>query len=160
MPGTANGIVPRRRFELFRGDPMQSTVEELPPFAPGIFAVADSGDVHLLGGWCPRCRRHFFPQRRYCPGCLEAPEPARVGSRGSVCSFTVVRTKPPLGLPRPYSVGYVDLKESGLRVFMLLDGARIERLRIGLRVRLRAGPLGCDDQGRKVVRPYFTPWEE
>ena len=79
-----------------------------------------------------------------------------LGSRGRIYSFTVVRTKPPLGLPRPYAVGYVDLDGSGLRIFSLLDPAQVERFRIGAPVRLAARPLGEDGHGNPRLRPYFT----
>lgn len=130
------------------------------PFSEGIFSVdGEDGRARLIGSHCSHCRRHFFPRRHYCPSCLQPPETTTLPRRGSVYSYTVVRIRPPMGLPQPYSVGYVDLKEAGLRVFMLLDAARVDTLRIGLPVELRVGPLGSDEEGRPVLRPYFTPLE-
>ncbi|MBI5585361.1 MAG: OB-fold domain-containing protein [Deltaproteobacteria bacterium] len=111
----------------------------------------------MLGGYCPGCRKYLFPAPRYCPACLEPTEKTNLGSEGTLYSFTVVRTKPPLGLPQPYSVGYVDLPGSGLRVFSLLDPEAIDRLRIGRPLRLAAGFLGHDGRGSSRWRPYFTP---
>jgi uncharacterized OB-fold protein len=69
----------------------------------------------------------------------------------------VVRIKAPLGLPEPYALGLVDLDESGLRVFGLLDPAAVDRYRIGLPVRLTVAPMGTNVQGTPCLRPFFTP---
>ena len=129
------------------------------PVVPGIFTLPpyDKAPPRLLGGFCPVCNRHYFPRPRYCPGCLGAVEETSLGSEGTVYSFTVVRTKPPLGLPQPYSVGYIDLVENGLRIFCLLDTSAIDQLRIGLPVKLAVEPLGHDGHGKPRLRPYFTP---
>lgn len=78
-----------------------------------------------------------------------------LGSEGTVYSFTVVRTKPPFGLPQPYSVGYVDMAESGLRVFCLLDSQAIGKLEVGSAVELAVGSVGRDSRGEPCLRPYF-----
>ncbi|MHB8767240.1 MAG: Zn-ribbon domain-containing OB-fold protein [Deferrisomatales bacterium] len=130
------------------------------PFAPGVFtAPADGGPPRLLGGRCAPCGRWFFPRPARCPGCLERVEEAELGGDGAVYSCTVVRVRPPWGLPQPYGVGYVDLDGSGLRVFGLLDPAALDRFRVGVPVRLAVGPLGVDSQGTPCLRPYFSPAE-
>lgn len=135
-----------------------SGVPALPPFAEGVFRVAgvDAAPV-LLGTRCERCRRSFFPAATLCPECLGPTLEQELGARGTIYSYTIVRTKPPLGLPAPYAVGYVDLAGSGLRVFALLDPSRPERLRIGAPVRLGLAPLGHDARGNACLRPVFTP---
>ena len=65
--------------------------------------------------------------------------------------------KPPLGLPSPYSLVYVDLTAVNLRVFGLFDPNAAQDLRIGLEVELDVGPLGVDINGQPCLRPYFTP---
>jgi uncharacterized protein len=124
--------------------------------APGIFSGGPDGAPQLMGGFCPTCDRRSFPRPAYCPECLEPPQECGLGSEGTLYSFTVVRTRPPLGLPQPYGVGHVDLK-SGPRVFCLLDPDCIDRLRLGGRVRLAVRPLGHDGRGSPRLRPYFTP---
>jgi uncharacterized protein len=113
----------------------------------------------LLGGYCARCRRYYFPRPRYCPGCLDEPETREVGNRGRIHSFTTVRTKAPLGLPEPYAVGYVDLDREmggpGLRVFSLFDPGSTDTLRIGAMVTLRVAPLGHNGRGEPCLRPFF-----
>lgn len=131
------------------------------PVRTGLFTQEgpEGSGPSLLGGYCPVCGSHHFPRPKFCPRCLGALEERPVGGRGRIHSFTVVRAKPPLGLPQPYSVGYVDLDRTGLRVFCLLDPERIEELRVGARVRLEAGVLGHDGRGGPMLRPYFTPEE-
>lgn len=136
------------------------------PMLPDIFTLPgeDGRAPMLLGGYCGRCNAHYFPKPRYCPRCLETPELREIGNTGVIHSFTVVRTKPPLGLPQPYSVGYVDLAEDaagfGLRVFCLFDPEFVDQLKIGSKVELHAGPLGHDGKGEARLRPYFKPVDE
>ena len=131
---------------------------DLPPFAPGIFRLAGEGDLPvLLGSRCVRCDQCFFPASLNCPNCLGETSEQELGSRGRIYTYTVVRTKPPLGLPAPYAVGYVDLESCGLRVFSLLDAAKTEGLWIGGQVRLAVAALGHDGHGNACLRHYFTP---
>ncbi len=131
---------------------------DLPAFAPGIFGVSgNDGLPVLLGSRCAPCDRAYFPRSSLCPNCLGETVEQELGSRGRIYSYTVVRTKPPLGLPAPYAVGYIDLDSCGLRVFSLLDAARPECLQIGVPVRLAVSPLGHDGRGNPCLRPYFTP---
>jgi len=138
---------------------MSETTTEISPVAPGIFTLPpyDQSPPKLVGGYCPACARHLFPRPKYCPSCLGALEERLLDSRGTVYSFTVVRTKPPLGLPQPYGIGYVDLEETGLRVFCLMDPGALNELRVGLPVRLAVAALGIDSRGAPCLRPYFTP---
>lgn len=131
----------------------------LPPVQKGIFTLPDANGnpPSLLGGHCAVCDRHSFPREPHCSRCLGVMDEATLGSRGTVYSLTVVRTKPPLGLPQPYSVGFIDLEDCGLRIFCLLDPDRIGDIRIGSSVRLTIRPLGHDSEGRACLRPCFTP---
>ncbi len=127
------------------------------PFPPDIFTGPSCDDPPvLLGGFCSECNDYFFPVPRYCPGCLGRVQKTRIGSKGSIYSFTVVRTPPLFGLPSPYSIGYVDLFKTGLRVIGLLDPENIEKLTIGARVVLSVSPLGHDGNGIPCLRPSFV----
>ncbi len=129
------------------------------PVAPGIFTLPpyDETPPELIGGYCRKCNERFFPCPTYCKSCLGSVDKVGVGRDGRIYSYTVVRIKPPLGLPSPYSVGYIDLDESGLRIFCLLDSAEINRLRIGMAVELAVDVIGHDGHGVPRLRPYFTP---
>lgn len=135
-------------------------IEDIPPVAAGIFTLPPYGGNHpeLLGGFCDTCKAGYFPMSKYCPRCLGLLKERRLGSQGTIYSFTVIRKRAPLGLPEPYSIGYIDLaKEPNLRIFCLLDPNAIDRLRIGINVELVVGPLGHDGHGSPRLRPYFTP---
>lgn len=134
-----------------------ATDTALPPFMPGVFSLAADGRPELLGSQCVPCARSYFPVAALCPACLGATQPRSLGSRGRIYTYTVVRTKPPLGLPAPYAVGYVDLEAGGLRVFALLDAGAPERLRIGAAVELQLAALGHDGHGNACLRPLFRP---
>ncbi|MFO1401407.1 MAG: OB-fold domain-containing protein [Steroidobacteraceae bacterium] len=129
----------------------------LPPFMPGIFRLDPDGAAELIGSHCTPCARSQFPAATLCPACLAPTQARSLGAHGHVYTYTVVRTKPPLGLPAPYAVGYVDLVGCDLRVFALLDAAEPERLRIGAPVRLQVAALGHDGHGNACLRPLFSP---
>jgi len=130
----------------------------LPLVQEGIFTLPDATGAppSLLGGHCAVCDRYSFPRETHCTRCLGQVDEATLGGRGTVYSLTVVCTKPPLGLPQPYSVGFIDLEACGLRVFCLLDPECIGDIWIGSPVRLAVRPLGHDDKGQPCLRPCFT----
>lgn len=132
----------------------------IPPIMPGIFTMPpyDDGQPVLLGGFCPVCKTYYFPRPlRYCRTCLGPVKEAKMGTEGTIYSFTIIRKKAPLGLPIPYAAGFVDLKETGLRIFCLLDSTVLDKFCIGLPVRLAVNILGHDSNGSPCLRPYFTP---
>jgi uncharacterized OB-fold protein len=128
------------------------------PVVPGVFTIP-SGDEDpvLLGGRCPRCGRDFYPRPPRCPHCLGPIEEKALGSTGRLYTYTVVRVKPPWGLPRPYGLAYVDLDDSGLRVLGLLDPDALEHVEIGLPLRLAVGEIGGNIKGEPCLRPFFRP---
>lgn len=132
--------------------------DSAPPVAQGIYRIDGDGPggAVLLGGHCPNCGQYCFPRSLYCRTCLEPQREATLGDRGVIYSYTVVRTKPPYGLPQPYAVGYIDLDAVGLRVFGLFDPADIERLAIGRPVKLAVRNLGVNREGSPCNRPVFT----
>ena len=136
-----------------------SATELLPPVQEGIFSLplaGEQGGPRLLGGYCRACDRYHFPRERHCHRCLGPVEAADLGNTGVIYSYTAVRAKPPLGLPQPYGVGFVDLADHGLRVFALLDPECIDDFKIGAPVMLAVKPLGHDGKGHPCLRPYFT----
>lgn len=132
------------------------SVGNLPPFAQGIFK-ADGALAELVGSRCPVCGAQHFPARTHCPDDMAETEAVSLGDSGTLYSATVIRTKPPFGLPAPYAVGYVDLDAHPLRIFMLLDPEHTEDFRIGMPLALKSGALGVGLGGEPCIRPYFTP---
>ncbi len=133
-----------------------------PPVNPGTFTLPGDGGrgPELVGGFCPLCGKSYYPRPKFCPGCLGEVLEKAVGDRGIIHSLTVIRTRPPLGLPQPYGVGYIDLAETGLRVFGLLDPERLMEMRIGDHVRLTVQKLGHNGRGEPRVRPVFALAQE
>jgi uncharacterized OB-fold protein len=134
------------------------TDKKIPPVAEGIFTPPPFEETppSLLGGFCSACNKYYFPKPKYCRICLNQLTVALLNSVGTIYSFTVIRIRPPFGLPQPYAVGYVDLNKSGLRIFCLFDPKFIDQLKIGLPVVLKVGPLGYDGKGAPCLRPYFS----
>ncbi len=127
--------------------------DNIKPVMEGVFKTSPSPT--LVGGYCPACGNKYFPKPAVCPHCLEPVQDAELSPFGTLHSFTVVRVKPPYGLPQPYAVGYVDLEGDNLRVFGLLDAGMIPNLAIGQRVVLDIAPIGVDSAGKECLRYYF-----
>ena len=145
----------------------QKALQEITPRGPepilkGIFTLPpyEQEGPRLIGGLCARCTRKFFPSPFVCPYCLGELEKVHLSSQGTLHSFTVVRVKAPYGLSLPYCLGYVDLKDDGLRVLALIDFTRIEDLRIGMEVTLCVKEFGHDGKGNPALRYMFSPKTE
>ena len=134
----------------------ETTEAKHPQLAPkGIARDKGGENPVLLGGRCAPCDRVFFPRPQFCPHCLEPVGESELKGEGEVYSYTAVKARPPLGLPQPYALGYIDLTESGLRVFALLDPADLDGLALGAKVALTIGPMGKDAKGEPCLRPFF-----
>jgi uncharacterized protein len=131
--------------------------ENIKPVLDGIFETGPSPS--LLGGYCPVCERKFFPEPAVCPQCLMPVKSVHLSKEGTIYSFTVVRIKPPFGLPQPYAVGYVDLEDDNLRIIGLLDPGKIDELSVGTPVTLSVAPMGLDRCGQPCLRYFFTTRE-
>jgi uncharacterized OB-fold protein len=128
--------------------------------APGVFTMpSPDRDAVLLGGRCAKCGRNFFPRPPRCPHCLGPVKEKDLGSTGRLYTYTVVRVKPPWGLPKPYGLGYVDLDQGNMRVLGLLAPHALQNLKIGMRLRLAVAELGNNLTGEPCLRPYFEPDE-
>jgi len=84
----------------------------------------------LMVGLCRDTGRHFFPPRGVSPFTLSPNvELVEASGRGTLYSFTVMRTK------EPYIAAMVELAE-GPRVFTNLVDVAPEDVRIGMALRL------------------------
>lgn len=128
------------------------------PLLPNLFEPigAEGKRFGLVGGYCSHCERYFFPLPEQCSYCRGTLTRTVVGENGSIYSYTVVRTKAPYGLPEPYVVAYIDLAETPLRIFGLINPDDIIGLAVGAAVRLTVKPIGVDALGRHCLRPVFT----
>ena len=91
----------------------------------------------LIGFRCRDCYTHVFGPATFCQSCTSSDlEPADLGRKGTLYSFTVVRI-PPAGWPGqvPYVLGQVELP-SGSQVLAEVIDCDHTGLRIGLSVEL------------------------
>lgn len=128
-------------------------------FAPDVvdFGPPPTRTPFLVGGRCEACAVTSFPWTPACRHCERPLARVSLGGTGTIHSATLVRTKPPLGLPRPYGVAYVDLDAAPVRVFMLVDAAGAQPLPVGQKVALAVAELGVDAAGQRCLRPIFQP---
>lgn len=115
--------------------------------------------VKLIGGHCFKCKKKFFPSPMVCPYCIGPIDQVHLSTKGKIYSLTIVRIKPPFGLPEPYGVAYIDLMSDGLRIFSLLDPKRTTSFSIDQAVVLRVGSIGHNRDGKTCLRYFFTPSE-
>lgn len=131
------------------------------PVVEGLFDTT-GGAPALVGAKCAGCGTHYFPRRARCtnPECEgREVELVRLGTRGTLYSYSVQAYKPPplFGMEpwAPYAIGLVDLPE-GVRVMSMLSGAPGD-FRIGSEMELLLEPLRHDAEGRAVLTYKFAP---
>tara|TARA_R110001592_G_scaffold240929_2_gene501243 strand:- start:66252 stop:66701 length:450 start_codon:yes stop_codon:yes gene_type:complete len=134
---------------------------ELNMVVPGLL-VWPSGATQpqLCGSVCPACELYAYPRTEVCSECFGQMERTSFSGAGTIYSHTTVRVKPPLGLPRPYSVAYIDLAGVPLRIFGLLDPKPDYSYSIGEEVSLQVREMGFDAAGNRCLRPLFVPGPE
>jgi uncharacterized OB-fold protein len=86
--------------------------------------------------------------------------PKELGGPGRIYSSTLVRIPAPVGIPAPYAYGYVELEESGVRVFALFTGADPEWFRPGRKVSPMVETVRLEKDGQEVIGYKFRPVEE
>jgi uncharacterized OB-fold protein len=130
---------------------------ETVPVHEGLFVERPDG-ARLIGGSCAACGRHHFPRLTSCPYCSAADCVEKLlGDRGSLFLYTVVVNRPPgYRGELPFGFGVVELPE-GIRLITRITEARLDRLRLGMPMRLVVAPLHVDDEGRHVVSYAFAP---
>lgn len=128
---------------------------ELPLLNTSIIRLSND-ELRILGGQCTCCGQLHYPCATYCIICGHQVEEKTFSTEGTVYSFTTVQTKAPYGLPVPYTVGYIELKENGLRVFGLFSPEVSQLIEIGTNVDVELQALGLDGQKQPCMRPVFT----
>jgi len=125
------------------------------PFREGLF-TAEDGRARLIGNKCSGCGQIYFPARTYCLECFDAEmERVKIGSEGTLYSFTVVHMPSPHFVP-PYMVGWIDVTE-GIRVFSPIMINEGETLKIGMKMKLEIDELWKET--KKSVAGYrYRPY--
>jgi len=132
----------------------EDTREDL--FDPSLF-TEDTRDLMLKGCKCTDCGKMFFPPRDRCPACLKSEmTPSPLNATGTIYSYTTVHI-PSKNFKPPYTVGYVELKNSNVRVFGQIHFKQDQPLRIGMPMKMVIGHLWDEPDGRKMTGYYFEP---
>jgi uncharacterized protein len=119
------------------------------PFREGLLSP---DPPRLLGSRCGACSTTTFPPREFCPACRMADRPERIklGTRGRVHSFTVVRQAPP-GVAVPYVLAWVDLPVDRVRLMTTVVGVAPEAVALDLSVELELTPFATADDGAELL---------
>lgn len=123
---------------------------------PNLVDINEHQQAVLLGSQCPSCQHYDYPAGNICSHCGETTETCSLGREATIYSFTTVRVKPPLDLPRPYSVAYLDMANAPLRIFALLLPEQETQFEIGQQVELQLLPMGSNNAGDACLRPVFA----
>ncbi len=132
------------------------------PLKDGLLSSIDpEGDPHLLAARCSECHQHHFPATDSCPYCTGSRcEIVPLSDRGLLYVYTAVEKAPPGyrgGVP--YGFGVIELSE-GIRVVSRLTESRVDRLAIGMPMRLVLEEIFTNDAGHVVVGWAFSPEAE
>ena len=125
------------------------------------WCTSERESPHLLGTRCRSCGTFYFPpQALYCrnPGCDgETFEEVPLSNRGILWSFTEQHYAPPAPYVAaepfvPYIVAAVELvKEKMIVLGQAAAGVPVNKLRVGLGMKLVLEPLFRDEQGERLV---------
>jgi len=129
------------------------------PLRPDIFTLPGPGEKpRLLGCRCPECGEHFFPRRLICLGCgHQGLEPAELGPRGRVSTFTIVHQKTAGSLVEPpYAIAQVRLTE-GVVVQSLLTESDPAKIRCGMEVEMVLEKIGENAEKDDLIAFKFRP---
>jgi uncharacterized OB-fold protein len=137
------------------------TTEPVPVVA-GLFEPGEGG-VRLIGSRCAGCDTLYFPVAVSCrnPACHDKRlAPAHLPDRGTLLSYTVQHYQPPplfrIDDWAPYAIGLVALGE-GVEVMGMLTGFALDRIAIGMPVRLTTETLFTDAERGPVATYKFAP---
>ena len=125
---------------------------------PGAFEIVN-GQPYLVGTKCSKCGAASFPPRYICTYCLtdEGVEKARLGNKGSLYSYTIIRVAGREFNP-PYAFGFVIIEPENIRIPAVLTGFDLEQeLKSGTRMEMVIERLRKDDEGNEIVSYKFRP---
>ena len=134
------------------------------PIREGLFTTLLSPleDVQLVGSKCHDCGEVGLGTSSSCQNCAGTNmEVIPLSAEGKVWTCTVIRNRPPgdyKGPDNPYlplAEGLVELPE-GIRVLSPL-GHDLDKIKIGVDVRLKVYPLYTNDDGKEVIAFKYEP---
>lgn len=132
------------------------------PVVAGLFEQGPNG-VRLIGSRCAGCSTLYFPVAVSCrnPGCHDKRlAPAQLPERGTLVSYTIQHFQPPplfrMDEWAPYAIGLVALGE-GVEVMGMLTGVAVDKIAIGMPMRLTTETLFTDAKRGSVATYKFAP---
>lgn len=95
-------------------------------------------DGHLMGSICKKCGYESFPPRADCPQCLSGDfEYKEFSGKATLVTYTKIHAAP-TGFENdvPYTIGVVDLEESGRLLAWFGDTISDEEIEIGMKLQV------------------------
>ncbi len=111
-------------------------------------------DGRLMGSRCKECGQESFPPRADCSQCLSGEfEYIEFGGEAKLVSFTKIHAAP-TGFEdvAPYTIGVVDLKETGRLLAWIGDTVSEEEIKIGMD--LQVVPRIFEEQ--EEIKVYYS----
>lgn len=113
----------------------------------------------LLIQQCDDCQTYRFPPSPLCPACLSSlatwRQDAGAGEVVTFCVYHVDLAGPAWQPDLPYVVAVVRLSQSGVNMLSQLRDVDVDRLHIGLSVR-----VVFEDTGGGITLPKFQPLDD
>jgi uncharacterized OB-fold protein len=96
----------------------------------------------ILGRRCPRCSKVYVPPRGGCPMCgVEFTDEVQVADTGTLVTFAVVNVNfANRAIELPYVSGEVIFDGADTTSMVLLQGAAVDEVRMGMRVKAHWKP--------------------
>jgi uncharacterized OB-fold protein len=115
-------------------------------------------DPHLEARECTSCGALFFDRRNACASCGKREfGTRRLSNDGVVRTFSIVHRATP-DVKVPYVSAVVDLDGGGMAKANLVDvEPDPEKVRLGMKVTLKAFPIGMDSEGTEAVSFGYRP---
>jgi uncharacterized OB-fold protein len=95
-------------------------------------------DGRLMGSRCKKCGRESFPPKADCSECLSGDfEFMEMSGQATLVSYTKIHAAP-TGFEdvAPYTVGVVDLKETGRLLAWFGDSIPEDQIKIGMKIQV------------------------
>ena len=95
-------------------------------------------DGHLMGSICKKCGYESFPPRADCPQCLSGDfEYKEFSGKATLVTYTKIHAAP-TGFEDdvPYTIGVVDLEESGRLLAWFGDTISDDEIEIGMKLQV------------------------
>lgn len=123
-------------------------------FHPDLLEIPTNGAAPYLKGYrCKKCGQLDFPKLSPCPSCWgEEFDIVALSRRGRLYASSDNYTGA-VGLPTPYTFGYIDLPEN-LRIFAQLEGEP-GSFACNQEMELTVGPIGTNRDGLPLVSYKF-----